>query len=1182
MLHKVFGSTSIAMSTVLSVFMAGLGLGAWLGGKYAERLKRPLLVYAAAEVGVAIWALLIPFMVGTEGWLADVNSWLRVSFGAESGTFMIARFVCVVPILLVPTTLMGASLPLLSRHFVATSQSPDQVSQEVGRLYALNTFGAVFGVFLGGFVFMPLKGVTFANIAAAGMNLALALLLFAFAPRGAITKVSDASTPATAEPVLTRQERIAKWAAFFAFAVSGAAALCSEVVWSRALAMTIGSSIYSFHLMLMTFLVGIAGGSALASALLSAQGRALRYVAVFAFVAGAVTAAPWAVRYGVAGVIAVMGLNLLLIVGAAMLNIVGNRARSLDRKSLAPPDENTHVGPAIMMLSAPALISVLSILVFRHLLPATDSLTDKALAQSSLPEIACSVVCVASLLFVLILLARKYPIWMLCFTQLCVAAATFVSYVWQDEIPYTFALLVSTLSSFKDNVAAVQALMFVTAGLCTLPATLGMGAMWPIALRAWTRGGAHVGRDVGVLYAGNTVGSIIGAWLPGFVLMPWIGPERTIVIGIWTNMLVGLVLLIVGSSSNTPAEGSTKTPIWQTLSSYTLSPLIPALATLLFIGAFRDGSGHLPGEGSLRWNLAQMSLGVFRLSNVKDMLDRESWGEPDEIPFYKDGLSSTVSVERWQNHLALKNNGKVDASNGADMPTQIMVAGFPLMLHPTGGKNAEVAIVGFGSGVTVGTTLKFPVKSVEVIELERFVIEASRLFADVNFLKYPLKTFPFVQMPRLSVINDDGRNYLSATRKQYDVIMSEPSNPWITGVSDLFTTDHFHATKQRLKPGGVYCQWVQLYEMSPANIKTIYRTFASQFKYVMVFSADAVSSDTVLIGSDSPLRLDFGHVQEILNDPQVKTELARAEIFRPQDAFARLLIASRSEVMAYSQIERLRSKDGWRDNSKSSNQAPCELPNCERSPATLNTDDNAHIEFAAPRDLIGFEQYEGYIYDEIYANDWPYGKPMSLLANYGQGDDAARNLAELSLSLASNGRNLAAAELAQKSRELGTAPETVVAFEVVSRLLSRDGEPALTVAPPVAPESATEAERARLELAFTTVKRLVDDSSYKSALEVMESIETRLLRACGSEVRYLYAYLLYKSDDFDQSRTELEAITERDPAFSGRHPEFDYFLGRAYAEEFEYTKSVRRMRSFVEARLAANPEQAPSGVEPPK
>ena len=101
MLNHVFGAAPVAISTVLTVFMGGLGLGAWLGGKYAHRIKHPIITYAIAEVGVGIWGLLIPLLVRTDGWLATVNEFLRAELGAESGMFMAARFLCVAPILIV-------------------------------------------------------------------------------------------------------------------------------------------------------------------------------------------------------------------------------------------------------------------------------------------------------------------------------------------------------------------------------------------------------------------------------------------------------------------------------------------------------------------------------------------------------------------------------------------------------------------------------------------------------------------------------------------------------------------------------------------------------------------------------------------------------------------------------------------------------------------------------------------------------------------------------------------------------------------------------------------------------------------------------------------------------------------------------------------------------------------------
>jgi spermidine synthase len=270
LLSHVFGSSSIAVSSVVSVFMGGLGLGAYLAGKYAERLRDPLLIYALAETAVGCLALLIPHLLVQDGFLAHVNAALRASFGSESSVFMWARFACIVPILIVPTTLMGSTLPLLSRHFVPAHSDANEASRTVGRLYAVNTFGAVVGVFASSFVLMPRFGVHAANSIAACSNFALAGLLLALRHRRL--------APAAPQPAATENEPIAypntlRRAAALAFAGSGFASLLYEVVWSRALINTIGGSLYSFALILTTFLTGIAAGSALLSALFARRVR---------------------------------------------------------------------------------------------------------------------------------------------------------------------------------------------------------------------------------------------------------------------------------------------------------------------------------------------------------------------------------------------------------------------------------------------------------------------------------------------------------------------------------------------------------------------------------------------------------------------------------------------------------------------------------------------------------------------------------------------------------------------------------------------------------------------------------------------------------------------------------------------------------------------------------------------
>ncbi|MEM1418642.1 MAG: hypothetical protein AAGH15_27355, partial [Myxococcota bacterium] len=144
-LSHVFGASSVAISTTVTVFMAGLGLGAFLAGRVAERIKHPLMTYAFVEGLVGLWALVLPMLVDPEGWLADVN---RALHAGDAGAFglILGRFAAVLPILLLPTTLMGASLPLLSRHFVSRAGDAGSVSSLVGALYAVNTLGACVGV----------------------------------------------------------------------------------------------------------------------------------------------------------------------------------------------------------------------------------------------------------------------------------------------------------------------------------------------------------------------------------------------------------------------------------------------------------------------------------------------------------------------------------------------------------------------------------------------------------------------------------------------------------------------------------------------------------------------------------------------------------------------------------------------------------------------------------------------------------------------------------------------------------------------------------------------------------------------------------------------------------------------------------------------------------------------------
>ncbi len=166
-LTLVFGSTTLAISTVLTAFMGGLGLGSYLAGRLADRLRDPVRAYALAELAIGLYALLVPLILA--GYPA-LNLWLWSSFGDRYGLLSLLRFIASAGLLLLPTTLMGATLPILGRYLVSRPWELQRVGLRLGTLYAINLFGAVTGSFLAGFVLLPLLGVRTTNLIAAGVQ----------------------------------------------------------------------------------------------------------------------------------------------------------------------------------------------------------------------------------------------------------------------------------------------------------------------------------------------------------------------------------------------------------------------------------------------------------------------------------------------------------------------------------------------------------------------------------------------------------------------------------------------------------------------------------------------------------------------------------------------------------------------------------------------------------------------------------------------------------------------------------------------------------------------------------------------------------------------------------------------------------------------------------------------------
>ena len=236
--------------------------------------------------------------------------------------------------------------------------------------------------------------------------------------------------------------------------------------------------------------------------------------------------------------------------------------------------------------------------------------------------------------------------------------------------------------------------------------------------------------------------------------------------------------------------------------------------------------------------------------------------------YYREGAAATVSVKRLTGTLSLAIDGKTDASNRSDMLTQRAIAHLPLLLH---GNPKTVFIIGMGSGVTLGSALRHPVERIDVAEISPDVVEASRHFAVENH-DAPAD-------PRARIIVADGRSHLQLTPARYDVIVSEPSNPWIAGVAALFTREFFEAARARLAPGGVICQWANIYNISDRDLRSIAATFTSVFPDGTIWLVG--ENDALLVASADPIVGRIGMIARGWSNDRIAGDLESVGAVEP-------------------------------------------------------------------------------------------------------------------------------------------------------------------------------------------------------------------------------------------------------------------------------------------------------------
>jgi spermidine synthase len=378
-----------------------------------------------------------------------------------------------------------------------------------------------------------------------------------------------------------------------------------------------------------------------------------------------------------------------------------------------------------------------------------------------------------------------------------------------------------------------------------LPTTFCAGMTLPLITYALIRQG-HGERSIGAVYAANTVGAIIGVFFAIHLGMPLLGLKGLMTFGAGLDIGLGLALLWLVI----PRDRGLRTPV-----AITAAGLGSILATMLLVNL----------------DVYQMASGVYR-DGVLITPNTEA------IRYHHDGKTATVSItlQSW-GIMNIRTNGKSDAAvsvfsgtpSTSDEATMILLGILPMALHPGA---TTAANIGLGSGLTTHALLSNPhLTMVDTIEIERSIIEAARQFGPLVSKVY--------QDPRSSIYVDDAKTFFSTHNRTYDIIVSEPSNPWVSGVAGLFSEEFYRDIKRYLNPDGLFVQWLQLYEIDNDLVASVLKAVSSKFSDFVVYAPN--DTDLVIIaknGDDIP-----DPDASFLALPELATVLGRIHVDSIQD-----------------------------------------------------------------------------------------------------------------------------------------------------------------------------------------------------------------------------------------------------------------------------------------------------------
>jgi len=509
------------------------------------------------------------------------------------------------------------------------------------------------------------------------------------------------------------------------------------------------------------------------------------------------------------------------------------------------------------------------------------------------------------------------------------------------------------LYTFSDSFALQSLTKGLTLFAFMSVPTFFLGACFPLAIKIYTQSVSRIGHSVGRAYAINTAGAVAGSFLSGFVLIPFLGKELSLSvvsgIQIAAAMLGGLIVWPGSDQKLLIRRGALALALCGGLALCVFFPSWnrQTLATGKYHRFEELRIIELVGNGP-GW-LKSLTGGAQMLADV----------ETGKLVYYGDGIGGFTTVLKYPGpfgdaEFSLANSGKMDASSRGDMKTQTLLAHFPMLFSD----NAKtVMVLGLASGITAGETLHYPIERLDVIDINDRVFEGAAFFTPWN--NNVLKN------PKTRLIVQDGMAHLTLSQNKYDVIISEPSNPWMAGMATLFTHDFFTQARERLTENGIYVQWYHCYQMDWNSFAMVGRTFAAVFPNSILVSAEpaGLGRDYLLVGFKGARGLDIRQARKniVYTRKSANIRLAYPELFY------RLIVA-----------EDLKTLFG-------------EGP--------VNYDDRPHLEYAAPRLMYGGEAVQQDILRNLTAGRTLSAATAAISEQITKDNKARIDFAEYALSV---------------------------------------------------------------------------------------------------------------------------------------------------------------------------------------